>query len=277
MGEEAFWTYVEEKIGPQYATMQQHAGVPGTSSGHQAREFGHAARDCEEAMAFHVDSLQRFLKAACPSAATGVLTAIKKHGGCRSIKTIFENDKHESGSRVKTGSDPSVKNKSAYIEDVRLDCPASLKLRDIIIIDAGRKQHDANEPRVVVVMEKAPTGRQQKEESRRPEKFMRFREDHVYEEMDPDDVMERLKTLGEYEEEEDITEMLRDLNGPPRTTIELPLQDGQAYSVVVTTRARTVPMHYDAERFDDIENVYRSRRRREEKDEEAQREGQREG
>ncbi|KAI8494051.1 hypothetical protein Bbelb_283980, partial [Branchiostoma belcheri] len=80
---EAFWTSVVEKIVPQYATMQQHAGVPGTSSGHQARgspsdwlkyvfavlqtieqysrwlthEFGHVARDCEEAMAFHVDSL----------------------------------------------------------------------------------------------------------------------------------------------------------------------------------------------------------------------------
>ncbi|KAI8493165.1 Transcription factor SOX-6 [Branchiostoma belcheri] len=76
-------------------------------------------------------------------------------------------------------------------------------------------------------------------------KFMRFREDHVYEEMDPDDVTERLKTPGEYEEEEDITEMLRNLNGPPRTTIELPLQDGQAYSVVVTTRARAVPMQND--------------------------------
>ncbi|KAI8493984.1 hypothetical protein Bbelb_283310 [Branchiostoma belcheri] len=225
MGEkEAFWTYVVEKIGPQYATMQQHAGVPGTSSGHQAT-FGHVARDCEETVAFHVDSLQRFLKAACPSAATGVLTAIKKHGGCRSIKTIFANDKHESGSRVKTGSelkqtkiklmreeqyeaaktailqsDPSVKNKSVYIEDVRLDYPASLKVRDIVIIDPGRKQHDANEPWVVVVMEKAPTGRQQKEEYRRSEKYMRFREDHVYEEIDPDDVMERFRKPLENEE-----------------------------------------------------------------------------
>ncbi|KAI8493077.1 hypothetical protein Bbelb_290810 [Branchiostoma belcheri] len=148
---EAFWTYVVQKIGPQYATMQQHAGCQGQVvdirySRWWSQEFGHAARDCEEAVAFHVDSLQRFLKAAYPSAATGVLTAIKKHGGCRSIKTIFENDKHESGSTVKTGS--------------------------------GRKH---------------PLEDNRKRRLDDQKKFMRFREDHVYEEMDPDDVMERFR------------------------------------------------------------------------------------
>ncbi|KAI8516504.1 hypothetical protein Bbelb_050850 [Branchiostoma belcheri] len=71
----------------------------------------------------------------------------------RKDNTSRHKEQYEAAKTAILQSDPSVKNKSAYIEDVRLDCPASLKVGDIVIIDPGRKQHDANKPRVVVVME----------------------------------------------------------------------------------------------------------------------------
>ncbi|KAI8490074.1 hypothetical protein Bbelb_321440 [Branchiostoma belcheri] len=130
--EEAFWAYVTEKMGPQYATMQQRAGVPGTSHASGPASGPHSnwlkdvfaalqtidqlevlkmvnpsirprgTCDCEEAVAFHVDSVQQFLKTACPDAAATVRSAIRKNGGCRSVKTIFADDGHPSSSRVQS-------------------------------------------------------------------------------------------------------------------------------------------------------------------------------
>ncbi|KAI8497682.1 hypothetical protein Bbelb_243340 [Branchiostoma belcheri] len=64
----------------------------------------HSTCDCEEAVAFHVDSLQQFLRSTWPNTAASVRTAIRKHGECRSFKTTFAKDDHSSGSRVLTAA-----------------------------------------------------------------------------------------------------------------------------------------------------------------------------
>ncbi|KAI8522141.1 hypothetical protein Bbelb_018950 [Branchiostoma belcheri] len=56
----------------------------------------HSTYDCEESVAFHVDSLQQFLRTTCPNTAVSVRTVIRKHGECRSFKTTFAKDDHSS-------------------------------------------------------------------------------------------------------------------------------------------------------------------------------------
>ncbi|XP_078598412.1 uncharacterized protein LOC144874298 isoform X1 [Branchiostoma floridae x Branchiostoma japonicum] len=68
-------------------------------------------------------------------------------------RKLSRDDQYQAAKAAIERSAPSINKSDPFYEDVRLESTLSMKVGDIVIVDPGQKQHKANDPWVVVVMD----------------------------------------------------------------------------------------------------------------------------